>query len=118
MSKKSKTALKFDWRKLKVKILGNRYDLSLVLCGPTLIKSLNKRFRGKDAPTDVLAFPLSETEGEIFLCPKMVKVKAQIFGEESEIYMRRLFIHGLLHLKGMRHGSKMESQEEKILNNK
>jgi len=90
--------------KLKEKILGPSYDLSLVFCGATLARQLNKTYRQKDKIANILSFPLKEKEGEIF-------IKLPI-GEFSAVH---LFIHGLLHLKGYQHGSKMDSEEKKIL---
>jgi rRNA maturation RNase YbeY len=91
--------------KVKDAILGSEYELSLVICGNALSHKLNKQYRGKDKPTNVLAFPLSETSGEIFIN------KMHLDG----FSMLELLIHGLLHLKGMEHGAKMESEEKRYL---
>lgn len=86
-------------------MLGKNYDLSLVFCGDTLSRRLNRSLRGKDKPTNVLSFSLSESSGEIFI--NLSKTK--------EYSVPELFIHGLLHLKGMAHGRTMEEAEIKFL---
>jgi len=89
---------------LKEKVLGSRYNLSLVFCGPTLARKLNRERRNKDETANVLSFPLTKNFGEIF-----IKVPTADFS------VGHLFIHGLLHLKGFKHGSKMESEEKRFL---
>lgn len=89
----------------KKKILGAKYDLSLVFCTPAKARSLSLDYHHKDKPANVLSFPLSKTAGEIF-----IKLPAKDFPIEH------LFIHALLHLKGWRHGSKMEQEEKRYLN--
>ena len=90
---------------IKNKVLGEDYELSLVFCKNALSKKLNRIYRGKDKPTNVLSFPLSKKSGEIF-------INTDHLDGFSVIY---LYIHGLLHLKGMQHGAKMESEEKKLL---
>lgn len=95
------------FRRIKNKILGKKYELSLVFAGNPLMKRLNRTYRGKDKTTNVLAFPLSETSGEIFINLS----RAKPFG------VKHLFIHGLLHLKGMEHSDIMEKAEKQLLKN-
>lgn len=87
------------------KILGPDYDLSLVLAGNKLLQELNRKYRRRDHPTNILSFPLEKKRGEIFINLEDTK------GFDPQ----HLFIHGLLHLKGMTHGSKMEGAEKKWL---
>jgi len=70
------------------------------------MRRLNRTYRGQDKSTNVLAFPISKNLGEIFINPS----RAKPFG------VKFLFVHALLHLKGMRHGAKMEKLEKQILN--
>lgn len=94
--------------------LGKKYELSLVFAGEKLIKGLNSKFRKKDRATNILSFPLSKTEGEIFICPSIAEREAKAVGSSLSDYLIFLFIHGITHLKGFDHGSKMEIEEEKI----
>ncbi len=101
--------------KIKEAALGKKYDLSLVFISSIRSKTLNKTYRGKDKPANILSFPLSETEGEIFIDLKEASRNAKNFDRKYKNFVALLFIHGLLHLKGFSHGSKMESEEEKII---
>lgn len=94
--------------------MGAEYELSLVIIGKTRMRGLNRERRGKDYPTDILSFSLGEKMGEIFLNPDKIKIKAKQFCLSYKDYVGFLFIHGLLHLKGMDHGSTMEEAERKL----
>lgn len=94
--------------------LGKNYELSLVFVGKKKIRELNFRFRQKDKPTNILSFPFSKTEGEIFICPAVAKTEIKIVKRPLSEYFKYLFIHGITHLKGFEHGSKMEREEDKI----
>ncbi|HEY4486983.1 MAG TPA: rRNA maturation RNase YbeY [Candidatus Paceibacterota bacterium] len=98
---------------IKEHILGKSYDLSLVLTGNTLSKKINKHYKGKDKPANVLAFPLSAKSGELFVDLETVKKQAPSFSLNYRQFLIFIFIHGLLHLKGSRHGSRMETEEKK-----
>ena len=74
---------------------------------------LNKRYREKDKPADVLSFPFSKIDGEIFIDPDEARTKAPLHDKTFKNYIGFLFIHGLLHLKGFDHGSTMEREEKK-----
>jgi probable rRNA maturation factor len=89
----------------KNKVLGEKYELSLVFCGASLAHKLNLQYRNKDKVANVLSFPLSKNSGEIFIN----------LSEKMEFGVKELFIHGLLHLKGMEHGRKMERAEKMLL---
>lgn len=91
--------------------LGTDYSLSLVFIGDGLSRKLNKERRGKDKPANILSFPLSENEGEIFINLSKAKKEAPEFGRDFQNFIGFLFIHGLVHLKGFDHGEKMESEE-------
>jgi probable rRNA maturation factor len=100
--------------KMKDVVLGKKYELSLVFVGAALSKKLNNAYRGKNKPTNILSFSISKTEGEIFINSQRVKTDAPKFGRTEPGMLAFLFIHGMLHLKGMEHGSKMEREERKF----
>lgn len=80
------------------------------------MRRLNRERRHKDKPTNVLSFPLDKKNGEIFLNWPLIVREAPIFKRSAKEHALILFIHGLLHLKGLDHGSRMESLEEYYLN--
>ena len=109
------TLARVPFEKMKNEILGENYTLSLVFCGNRKSKELNKKFRNKDYPTNVLSFELDKENGEIFIAPAVVKKETEKFGKSYKNLIGYLFIHGCLHLKGMEHGSTMDKAEEKLL---
>ena len=113
IAKLSKASLpKVDYAKIGSSILGQGYDLGLVLCPPKVMRQLNQDYRNKDKVSNILSFPYSKKSGEIFICPSLAKKEAPNFNENFAEHLRHLLIHGCLHLKGMTHGSKMEKKEK------
>lgn len=100
--------------RIKNATLGKKYELSIAFVRPKEMRQLNQAYRGKDAPTDILAFPLRTAAGEILFCRDEVKRRAGAFKRTYRNYLLLLFIHGLLHLKGMEHGGRMEREERKF----
>lgn len=103
-----------NFLRIKTAILGQRYNLSVAFVLPKEMRRLNRRYRNKDAATEILSFPLSESSGEIIFCQPEVQKKARLFNRTPRSFLLFLLIHGLLHLKGSRHGSKMEREEHKF----
>lgn len=101
-------------RAIKEHILGKRYRLSLVFIGTTRSHTLNQTYRGKDHPTNVLAFPLSTTAGEVFITMHTVMREAKKFNRTPAQHTCALFIHACLHLKGYTHGHAMEEAENRL----
>jgi probable rRNA maturation factor len=101
---------------LKVlEILGkDHWDLSVLLCDDASIQSLNLQYRHKDEATDVLSFELGalvedeggETRyaaGDIVISLETLGENARYFQTTEDEELRRLLIHGILHLNGMDH---------------
>lgn len=91
-----------DFEVIKNAILGKRYDLSLVLCADTMMRRLSTEHKGNTKHTNVLSFPISESEGEIFVNLRQANIL-------------HLFIHACLHLKGFSHGAEMEALESNLM---
>ena len=98
---------------IKEDILGKKYSLSLAFIGKEKIRELNNLYRHINKPTNILSFPLSKTEGEILICPTTVKSETKKFDRTYPELLQFLVIHGMLHLKGMEHSSRMEIAEKK-----
>ena len=99
---------------MRDKILGPSYDLSISFVGKTASRTLNRTYREKDYPTNILSFELSKKSGELVLQPDCVKRDAKKFNMDFPNFLAFLLIHGMLHLKGMQHGSTMEKQEARF----
>jgi rRNA maturation RNase YbeY len=100
---------------IKEKLLGKTYDLTVVFCTPKESQEKNKTYRAKDYPTNILSFPLSKDEGEIYISLSTARKDATKFQMTFPQFLHLLFIHGCLHLKGLEHGSTMEELEDSYL---
>ena len=96
---------------MKERILGKSYDLSIVFAGDKRTQTLNRIYRGKTYIPQVLSFPVDTNCGEIFLNLKQAKREHKARGESYDYFVGLLVVHGMLHLKGMAHGSTMEDEE-------
>jgi len=79
------------------------------------MKKINRRYGQKNKSTNVLAFPLAGLEGQIVLDAALAKKEAKFCGEAFKKYLWRLYVHALLHLKGLEHGEKMDKAAAKFL---
>lgn len=85
--------------------------LSLSLVNDDAIRSLNAQYRGKDAATDVLSFPLEHEAsgsserllGDVVISVDTARRQAKDYDASLQREIYRLLIHGLLHLKGHDH---------------
>ena len=106
----------------------SRAELSLVLADDATVRELNARWRGKDAPTNVLAFASDEAPqpgrrvllGDVVLAFETVAAEAKAQGKSLADHLRHLVIHGVLHLLGYDHieaapAKRMEALETRIL---
>jgi probable rRNA maturation factor len=84
---------------IKKDILGKKYSFSVGLVD--------------EKPTNVLSFSLRKDMGELVLCEKVIKKEAKLLDKKNDDWFIFLVIHGMLHLKGMTHGSIMERSEDK-----
>ena len=100
---------------IKNAILGKKYDFGVSFISPQAQKKINLTYRGINKTTNILSFPLSKTSGEITFDLKKVKQDAPLFNMTYSKFLKFLFIHGLLHLKGFEHSSIMEKEEKKYL---
>jgi probable rRNA maturation factor len=82
--------------------------VNVLLTSSAEMKSLNRRFRGKDKPTDVLSFP-SEPDaqkkfaGEIAISAEIAAQNARGLGHSPGEEVKILVLHGILHLRGYDH---------------
>jgi probable rRNA maturation factor len=99
-------------------------ELCLKLVDEGTITEYNAQWMGKDAPTDVLSFPMDELRpadedepavegilGDMLLCPQYAAAQAPRFSRTAEDEMHLLTIHGILHLLGYDHAEPEEEQE-------
>jgi probable rRNA maturation factor len=102
------------------------WDVSLLFCNDAYIRSLNARYRQRDEPTDILSFPMGETvegeggerrylSGDIVISLETWAENSSFFGVAPDEELRRLLIHGILHLDGMDHLTNGETEPMLLL---
>ena len=89
-------------------------EISMLLCNDTYMQELNKTYRNIDSTTDVLSFENDgeyedeegkwKCAGDIVISLDTLPVNAEYFNESRNDELKRLIVHGLLHLNGMDHG--------------
>jgi probable rRNA maturation factor len=99
-------------------------ELCVKLVDEPTMTEFNRRYMGREGPTDVLSFPMDELRpapddepetdgilGDMLLCPQYAAAQAQSFSRTPEDEMRLLTIHGILHLLGYDHAEPDEERE-------
>jgi probable rRNA maturation factor len=81
--------------------------VSVSFVGPARMRALNREHKGKDRPTDVLAFALPQPGqgivGDIYICPAVAREQARRLGIAPRRELARLVVHGVLHVLGHDH---------------
>jgi probable rRNA maturation factor len=93
--------------------LGQQITLRVV--GAAEARTLNRAFRRHDHPTNVLSFGYSPAQGDIVLCHPVIAREARAQGKTLAAHYAHLVVHGMLHLRGLRHGRRMERAETMLL---
>jgi probable rRNA maturation factor len=94
---------------------------TILLANDRKLRALNRDFRGKDKPTNVLSFPSADGyAGDIALAYGVTRKEAKAAGKTMADHATHLVVHGVLHLAGHDHerpkeARAMESLEVKIL---
>ena len=104
---------------------GSRTDvaLTIALAGDSAVRTLNRDYRGKDKPTNVLSYPSGEKAflGDIVLARQTVWREAREQKKPPADHLAHLVVHGTLHLLGYDHetgdedAERMEARERRIL---
>lgn len=99
----------------------NRPEIALSFVDDPEIRELNRKFRKRDKPTDVLSFPLNEKAadgrfylGDIIIAVPTASAQATELSHGLERELEYLAIHGFLHLLGYEHGQGHEEEEATI----
>jgi probable rRNA maturation factor len=103
----------------------DRSGLCIMLSGNAAVRALNRDWRGKDRPTNVLSFPSGDRLqphglGDVILAFETVLQEAHRQGKPLRHHLSHLVVHGILHLLGDDHETArdaliMESRERQIL---
>ena len=101
--------------------------ISVTIVDNDYIHEINRTYRHKDAPTDVISFAFLDDNpdrdslfhsgkmvvlGEIYISSDKAKEQALAYGHSLDRELKFLFVHGLLHLLGYDH---MKEEDEKVM---
>jgi probable rRNA maturation factor len=114
----------YDGTKAKVNAIAGR-EVAVVLASDEDVQTLNREFRGKNAPTNVLSFPTNTGSsvildeamplGDIILAYETVTKEASNENKSRLHHLTHLVIHGLLHLTGFDHQRETEAAQMEAL---
>jgi len=111
-------------------VSGTRVEVSVLLTDDAQVRTLNRTWRGKDSPTNVLSFPsepghpsqpgLPVLLGDIAVALETTRREAEAEGKPAADHLTHLVVHGTLHLLGWDHeadeaAERMEALETEIL---
>ncbi|AGT44305.1 rRNA maturation RNase YbeY [Treponema pedis] len=102
------------------------WDISILFCDDGFIRNLNKQYRNIDSPTDVLSFEQGDeyfdernekrfNAGDIIISLETLDFHSKEFDVGKNEELKRLLIHGILHLSGMNHSDNSPEQEMLVL---
>lgn len=99
-----------------------RGEITVRIVGADESQALNRDYRSKDKPTNVLSFPMGEPGylGDIVICAPVVAAEAVEQGKAARAHWAHMVVHGVLHLLGHDHiddgeAATMEALERKLL---
>jgi len=91
---------------------------SLLVTTAEEVQSLNKQYRDKDKPTNVLSFPMQSPEevdvsllGDIVLCAPVIKQEAEQQSKVEASHWAHMVVHGMLHLQGYDHIDNTDAEQ-------
>lgn len=110
------------WIQTALKEMGSRGEVHVRLVGKSESRVLNRDYRGKDKPTNVLSFPLlaplemaNGLLGDLVVCVPVLQQEAKLQRKSLENHWAHIMVHGVLHLLGFDHvESDQAKQMEKI----
>jgi len=99
---------------------GKEKNVNIVLCTDEFVRTMNRDYRGLDKVTDVLSFEWhddgfpgeEEMLGEIYIAKEQVKRQAPEYGNTFYAELKRVIVHGLLHLSGYDH---IKASDRKVM---
>ena len=115
------------WVDAILSYLGEDGDFSIHFVSDDGIREFNRDYRGRDESTDILtfaindgeAFPMVEGEerelGDVFISIESMERNASALSVDRDEELRRLLVHGILHLRGMDHATNDFSSEPMLI---
>jgi probable rRNA maturation factor len=111
------------WATLALGVQARGRELSVLVVGQARSRSLNRRYRHRNYPTNVLSFAPAAPGvllGDLVICPTVLQREARAQGKPVRAHWTHLVIHGALHLIGYDHARprdarRMERREVRLL---
>ena len=104
---------------------GGDFEVAVLIAGRDAVRALNRDYRGKDRPTNVLSFPADDVVGlppgsprplgDIVLCAEIISTEAEQQGKVAADHWAHLCVHGALHLAGFDHENEADAEEMEAL---
>lgn len=92
-------------------------ELLIRIVGEQESRRLNRQYRGKDRPTNVLSFPMelppgvpNKLLGDLVICAPVVQREAMVQGKQLHAHWAHIVVHGVLHLLGYDHLGEAQAQ--------
>jgi probable rRNA maturation factor len=103
-----------DWAAAALGRRGSGREIAVRVVAPHESRKLNRQWRGKDQPTNVLSFPAADVRaparaaehvplGDLVICADVVRQEAERDGKKIDAHWAHMVIHGALHLAGYDH---------------
>lgn len=110
------------WVNTALSAASSPFELTIRIVDSNESQTLNKQYRGKDKPTNVLSFPFEVPDsvdinllGDLIICADVVKQESIAQNKPLKHHWAHMVIHGCLHLLGYDHISEDEAQEMESL---
>ena len=118
-----------DWAELAVsesgRAPGTDVEVAVRIVAADEIQTLNRLYRDKDRPTNVLSFPVGEMAGlpdqaghflgDVVICASVVAEEADTQGKDLAAHWGHMIVHGTLHLLGFDHETEPDAKEMEAL---
>ena len=96
--------------------------ISVQIVGSDEMRELNRRWRGKDRPTNVLSFPMQSPAevhptllGDLALCAAVIRAEAVQQRKPVQAHWAHMIVHGMLHLQGYDHIEEQQAEQMEAL---
>ncbi|MFP3013279.1 MAG: rRNA maturation RNase YbeY [Arsenophonus sp. NC-QC1-MAG3] len=117
----SKTTFQY-WLEVFLPQFQSESEITIRIVDMAESQHLNRIYRGKDKPTNVLSFPFKAPDniklpllGDLIICRKVVEKEAIEQQKKHDAYWAHMVIHGCLHLLGYEHQNNFEAEEMEII---